>query len=377
MSGEMDAFETITCAVDGPVATVTLNRPEARNALSMAMVEELLRCFTALREDACRDVRVVVLRAAGETFCAGGDLRDMSAASEDGAGIGSQLDDLLRAVNEAPQVVVARIQGAAMGGGLGLVCVSDIAIADEGATFGLPEVRLGIAPAIISPYVIERIGFTRARQLVLTGRRFGAASALEYGLIHEVAVVGQLDAQVEATVVDVLKCAPNALRECKRLLFVVLTQPDSLEDRVATLRPPTHERGGRRGHTGVHPEKNTRRGYPTHDQDRLTTNCAGDADAISSACLRSCHAAYDSQGPDRQSRRDRLSHHADLPQHGDRHRRGVFRCRRQRAPCARGRRGGSYRRERRQRIVSQYPGADRRCETHWRRRGPSRLWLSG
>ena len=127
----MDAFETITCAIEGPLATVTLNRPEARNALSLAMVLELLRCFTELSEDTYRDVRVVVLRAAGETFCAGGDLRDMSAASEGGAGIGARLDDLLRAVNEAPQVVVARIQGAAMGGGLGLVCVSDIAIADE------------------------------------------------------------------------------------------------------------------------------------------------------------------------------------------------------------------------------------------------------
>ena len=231
----MDAFETITCAVERPVATITLNRPEARNAMSLAMVEELLRCFTALREEAYRDVRVVVLRAAGETFCAGGDLRDMSAASEDGAGIGSQLDDLLRAVNEAPQVVVACIQGAAMGGGLGMVCVSDIAIADEGATFGLPEVRIGLAPAVISPFVIQRVGFTRARQLMLTGRRFGAAAALEYGLIHEVAPAGQLDAQVEATIADILKCAPNALRECKRLLFAVLTQPDSLEERVATF----------------------------------------------------------------------------------------------------------------------------------------------
>jgi isohexenylglutaconyl-CoA hydratase len=235
MSEEMDAFETITCAMEGPVATITLNRPEARNAMSLALVEELLRCFTALRDDAYRDVRVVILQAAGETFCAGGDLRDMSAASEDGAGIGSQLDDLLRAVNEAPQVVVARVQGAAMGGGLGMVCVSDIAIADEGATFGLPEVRIGLAPAVISPFVIQRVGFTRARQLMLTGRRFGAAAALEYGLIHEVAPAGQLDAQVEATIADILKCAPNALREFKRLLFAVLTQPDSLEERVTTF----------------------------------------------------------------------------------------------------------------------------------------------
>jgi isohexenylglutaconyl-CoA hydratase len=235
MSGEMDAFETITCAVEGPVATITLNRPEARNAMSLAMVEELLRCFTALREETNRDVRVVILRAAGQTFCAGGDLRDMSAASGEGAGIGARLDDLLRAVNEAPQVVVARVQGAAMGGGLGLICVSDIAVADEDATFALPEVRLGLAPAVISPFVIQRIGFTRARQLMLTGRRFGVVAALEYGLISEAAPLGRLDAQVEVTVEDILKCAPNALRECKRLLFAVLTQPDALEERVATF----------------------------------------------------------------------------------------------------------------------------------------------
>jgi isohexenylglutaconyl-CoA hydratase len=231
----MDAFETITCVVEGPVATVTLNRPEVRNAMSLVMVEELLRCFTALREETHRNVRVAILRAAGETFCAGGDLRDMSAASEDGARIGARLDELLRAVNEAPQVVVARIQGPAMGGGLGMVCVTDIAIADEDAMFGLPEVRLGLAPAVISPYVVQRIGFTRARQLMLTGRRFNPAAALEYGLIHEVAPAGQLSAQVEATVADVLKCAPNALRECKRLLFTVLAQTDTLEERIATF----------------------------------------------------------------------------------------------------------------------------------------------
>src|SRR5262249_17619212 len=168
----MDTFETITCAVAGPVATITLSRPTARNAMSLAMVDELSRCFTTLRDEAYSDVRVAILRAAGETFCAGGDLRDMRAASEDGARVGVRLDEVRRVVNEAPQVVVARVQGAAMGGGLGLVCVSDIAIADEKATFGLPEVRLGLAPAVISPYVIQRLGFTRARQLMLTGRRF-------------------------------------------------------------------------------------------------------------------------------------------------------------------------------------------------------------
>lgn len=229
----MDAFETITCDIVGPVATVTLNRPDARNPMSQQMVEDLLRCFTALREDAYVDVRAVILRAAGSVFCAGGDVRDMGnpAAS---AMIG-QLDVLLRAVNEAPQVVIARIQGPAMGGGLGLVCVCDIAIAAQSATFGLPEVRLGFAPAIISPYVIGRVGFTRARHLMLTGARFDSAAALAYGLTQEVAPDDQLDARVAATLADVLQCAPQALRACKQLIFHVATAPDSLGERVATL----------------------------------------------------------------------------------------------------------------------------------------------
>jgi isohexenylglutaconyl-CoA hydratase len=200
--------------------------------MSQAMAGELLRCFTALREEAYRSVRVIILRAAGDVFCAGGDLRDMSG---NGEGAGAIFDKLLRAVNEAPQVVIARIHGPAMGGGLGLVCVSDIAIADEGATFGLPEVRLGLAPATIAPYVVQRIGFTRARRLALTGQRFDAAAALEYGLVHEVAPAGELDTRVEATVADVLKCAPNALRECKRLLFGVVNGADTAADRVAAL----------------------------------------------------------------------------------------------------------------------------------------------
>lgn len=234
-----EGYETITCEIAGPVATVTLNRPEARNAMSHEMVEELLRCFTMLGGEAHVGVRAVVLRAAGSVFCAGGDVRDLgNTLAQDDAGAIARVDTLLRAVNEAPQVVIARVQGAAMGGGLGLVCVSDVAVAAESATFALPEVRLGVAPALISPYVIARIGFTRARQLMLTGVRFGARDALTYGLIHEVAPDDQLDARVEATIGDVLRCAPGALRECKRLIFAVAASLDpqaSLADRADTL----------------------------------------------------------------------------------------------------------------------------------------------
>jgi enoyl-CoA hydratase/carnithine racemase len=232
----VEAFDTITCAVDGPVATVTLNRPEARNAMSQQMVDELLRCFTLIGEEKQAAVRVVVLRAAGTVFCAGGDVHDLgNTLSQEHAGAIARLDELLRAVNEAPQVVVARVQGAAMGGGMGLVCVSDIAIAAQSATFALPEVRLGLAPALIAPYVLQRIGFTRSRQLMLTGSRFGAEEARTYGLVHEVCGVDELDERVDATVSEVLRGAPRALRECKRLLFTIAGTPDSLAERVEAL----------------------------------------------------------------------------------------------------------------------------------------------
>ncbi len=207
----LDAFETITCTVDGPVATVTLNRPETRNALSNAMVAELLRCFTALGGGEYRDVRAVVLRAAGSVFCAGGDVRDLSnilSPAENRAAI-ARLDELLRAVNQAPQVVIARVQGAALGGGLGLVCVTD-----------------------------AHIGFTAARRLILTGARVDAAAAQTLGLVGECCPDSELDARMAAVVRDVLQCAPQALRACKRLLFRVAASPDpadTLEYRVDLL----------------------------------------------------------------------------------------------------------------------------------------------
>src|SRR5262249_47434980 len=149
--------------------------------------EELLQCFTALRGDDYSEVRAVVLRAAGSVFCAGGDVRDLSApgAPEESRAATARLDELLRAVNQAPQVVIARVQGPALGGGLGLVCVTDLAIASEHASFGFTEARLGLAPALISPYIIARIGLSYARRLVLTGVRIGAAEAREYGIVSE------------------------------------------------------------------------------------------------------------------------------------------------------------------------------------------------
>jgi enoyl-CoA hydratase/carnithine racemase len=218
----METFKTITCELKGPVAEVTLNRPESRNAMSHQMVEELLSCFQELAEESYRDVRVVLLRAAGSVFCAGGDVRDLRSAGEENREAVARLDALLIAVDEAPQVVIARVQGPALGGGLGLICVCDVVIAGSGARFALPEVRLGLVPSLISPYVIARVGLPRARRLMLTGQEIGGSAACEYGLAtYTAGSEEELDQLVRGVVSDVLKGAPQALRECKRLLFAV------------------------------------------------------------------------------------------------------------------------------------------------------------
>jgi enoyl-CoA hydratase/carnithine racemase len=240
-------YETILTAPDGPVTTITLNRPEARNALSHQMVEELLHYFESIRND--RTIRVVVIRAAGKAFCVGGDVRDLSAPrteAEEKAAI-ARVDTMLRAINRAPQVVIERIHGAVMGGGIGLVSVSDIAIASATTRFALPEVRLGIVPSLISPFVVQRLGLTRARQWMLTGSQFDGKAAQEAGLIHEVCDEEALDQRVAATVRDVLQCSPNALAECKKLLFEVLENPDTLAYRVDLLNRLRRSDDGQEG----------------------------------------------------------------------------------------------------------------------------------
>jgi enoyl-CoA hydratase/carnithine racemase len=235
----MQSFETIVAELQEPVATITLNRPEARNAMSHQMVVELLQVFADLRDNpAYAGVRVVILRAAGKSFCAGGDVHDLAVTSPERERTAvARLDELLSAVNEAPQVVIARVQGHALGGGLGLVCVADIVVAGYSGLFGLPETRLGLAPAIIAPYVVQRIGLTCARRLMLTGGELTPKRARRIGLIQEVCADLELDARVAAVVADVLRCAPLALRECKRLLFTVLREPDgaTLDYRVDML----------------------------------------------------------------------------------------------------------------------------------------------
>ena len=185
------AYEFLTTRRDGAVEYLTLNRPDVRNAFNEQMIAELAEWASAVSEAARRhEVRAVVLAGAGPTFCAGGDAKWMS--STVGYTEAENLRDaqamaaMFRALDELPVPLICRIQGAALGGGAGLAAVSDIVVAEHDAIFGFTEVKLGIVPAIISPFVLAKIGQSAARELFLTGARFPAARAREIGLVHAV-----------------------------------------------------------------------------------------------------------------------------------------------------------------------------------------------
>lgn len=223
-----DTLETLLVEQKDFALYVTLNRPETRNAMNNKMVAELTQVFTDIRDD--RSIRAVILSGADNTFCSGGDIKEMRNNPVPSADSANNLDAMLRAVNESSQVVIARVEGAALGGGFGLVCVSDIAIADEEAKFGLTEVRLGVAPSFISPFVLQRIGLTRARELMLTGRRFNGKLAQVYGIVHEACSNSQLDHFVEVDLDEIRQCAPEAIAAIKQLIFTVHGQ--ALDDTV-------------------------------------------------------------------------------------------------------------------------------------------------
>jgi methylglutaconyl-CoA hydratase len=223
-----DGLTSVKRADEGPVAAVTLRRPEARNALNAAVIGELARCFEELAED--ESVRVVVLTGEGPSFCAGADIgymRDTASFSyEENLEDARRLADMYRSVDECPKPVVARVRGAAIGGGAGLVAAADVAVAEEGTRFAFSEVRLGIAPATIAPFVVRKIGYSQARALFLTGERFGANLARELGLVHELVPEDELDAAVERTVTRLLQGGPAAQAAIKEALRQVeATEP--------------------------------------------------------------------------------------------------------------------------------------------------------
>ncbi|MEM7441019.1 MAG: crotonase/enoyl-CoA hydratase family protein [Pseudomonadota bacterium] len=213
--------ETIRIDVDDRgVATLWLARGVKHNAMNAAMIAELGAACDALAEDAA--VRVVVLAAEGRSFCAGGDLawmQDQMAATADERAAGArQLATMLGALDTLPKPLIGRVQGQAFGGGIGLMSVCDLAIGATDANFALTEVRLGLIPATISPYVIKRIGEPAARRMMLSGRVFDSDGAAELGLLSRVVAPEALDAALEEEIAPFLKAAPGAVAKTKRLI---------------------------------------------------------------------------------------------------------------------------------------------------------------
>lgn len=216
---------------------ITLNRPDSRNAMSLQMVAELRAVLAAVHDD--RQVRALVIGGAGGHFCAGADIKDMTNARAQGETAYRDLNRafgaLLEETQHAPQVVITVLQGAVLGGGFGLACVSDIAMADHQAQFGLPETSLGLLPAQIAPFVVQRIGLTQARRLALTAARFDGTQARRMGLVHFVEHDPQaLAERLDEVLAHVMCCAPGANAATKKLLLASAGQPsEGLLDQAA------------------------------------------------------------------------------------------------------------------------------------------------
>jgi methylglutaconyl-CoA hydratase len=236
------------------VAMLAMNRPERHNALSSALIEALTEALDVLALDG--DTRIVVLAGEGRSFCAGADIDEMRAAGdalpEANAREAARLAALLRQLDTFPKPTVARVQGNAFGGALGLIAACDVAIAAATASFALTEVRLGIVPAMISPYVVRAIGERQARRYFLTGERFAAATAERIGLVHKVVTADQLDASVSSLVTELLAGAPASQAEAKLLVRHVTGRSDADDERlaaetsawIARLRASTQGREG-------------------------------------------------------------------------------------------------------------------------------------
>ncbi len=208
---------------DGPVARVTLNRPQVRNAFDAELIGELDSTFRDLHENAA--VRAIVLDGAGKTFSGGADITWMRASLElsddENVADATRMSAMFRAIDRCAKPVIAKIHGAALGGGCGLAAVADIAVAENDTIFGFTETKLGIIPAVISPFVIAKIGVSAARALFLTGERFSAAHARDIGLIHHVAPADALDVRVDQIVSELLSAAPSAIAAAKQLIVDV------------------------------------------------------------------------------------------------------------------------------------------------------------
>lgn len=236
----------------GPIEYLTLNRPEVRNAFNGEVVRELREWAEAVSADA--GLRAVVLAGAGPVFCAGGDLEWMARAAsftrEENLADASAMAAMFAALDRLPVPLVGRVHGAAMGGGVGLAAVCDLVVAADTAVFALSEVRLGLVPSVVGPYVLAKIGRSAARELFLTGARFGARRALEVGLVHEVVPEADLDEAVGRHLQALLASGPEAVSAAKALIARVAGLPAGAAAPI-TIEAITERRTSREGQEGM------------------------------------------------------------------------------------------------------------------------------
>ncbi|MFC5475018.1 enoyl-CoA hydratase/isomerase family protein [Paraherbaspirillum soli] len=247
------SYQTLLLERQGAIATVTLNRPEVRNAFNETTIAELNRAFTEL--GAAQDVRAIVLAANGAAFCAGGDLNWMQAMAdytpEQNRADAAQLAAMLNAIYQCPKPVIAKVQGDCYAGGIGLVAACDIVVAVDSANFCLSEVKIGLIPATISPYVIKAIGESAARRYFITAERFSAQEAQRIGLVNEMVAADTLDASVNALLKSLLAASPNAVSQAKQLVREVAGQPLTAELIAETVEGIAQIRASAEGREGV------------------------------------------------------------------------------------------------------------------------------
>lgn len=224
------AYTHLLCKRDGPVEHLTLNRPDVRNAFNEHVIAELTEWALRTADAAARhDIRVVVIAGAGKTFCAGADVTWMAKTirftEDENLRDAAAMSRMFAAIDELPVAVIGRIHGAALGGGAGLAAVCDIVVAEDAALFGFTETRLGILPAVISPFALAKIGRAAARELFLTGARFSAARAKDIGLVHDVVAAAELDEAVNRYVQALLASGPEAVAAAKALIPQVWGRP--------------------------------------------------------------------------------------------------------------------------------------------------------
>jgi methylglutaconyl-CoA hydratase len=237
----------------GAVARITLTQPEVRNAFSDEVIADITAAFTEVGARA--DVRAVVLAAEGPAFCAGANLNWMRRMAdytrEENVTDAAKLAEMLRVIYECPKPTIARVQGDVYAGGMGLVATCDMAVCVDTAGFCLSEVKLGLIPATISPYVIRAMGARAAHRYFLTAERFGAQEALRTGFVHEVVAAEALDAKVDELLKALTSASPNAVRACKRLVIDVAEREINAELIAATVEGIADIRASSEGKEGV------------------------------------------------------------------------------------------------------------------------------